>query len=525
MTEGRDGSPRRVLTPRRLVGLCMLIVTAGVYAGSLGNGFTNFDDLDMITQNPHVRSGLTSENVLWAFGSFEKANWHPVTWISHQADVQLFGLDARRHHLTSLLLHLVATLALFLALAEMTGTLWRSGLAALLFGVHPLHVESVAWIADRKDVLAGMFFMLALLAYVRYVRRPGAARYLALLVLSALGLMAKQMLVTLPLLLLLLDFWPLRRLDGGRTAAGQDRPRVLRVKPLAHCLVEKGPLLAMSLAAGAMTLRAQWRFSSLELSGYPFGQRAANAVVSAAEYLVKFAWPARLSAFYPMGERELTAPLVGGALCIVAGIGILAGRRVRSQPWLATGWLWYLVGLTPVIGLIQVGDQRMADRYTYLPLIGVFVMATWGIGKLAARAALVRPAAGAAVVGLAALLPITRIQAGYWRDDFTLFQHAAATTSRNWQAYSHVGFALAAAGRTSEAQPYLDAAAQLSPWYRFGLLMRSAQALERIGNLSAALDQYRKASAVRPSDRLAREKMRELEGAVRAVEHSPQPPP
>ena len=488
--------------PRLLAAAVLLLLTFGVYAGSLRNGFTKFDDLDYVLENPRVQSGLTLTNARWALTSTERGNWHPLTWLSHQLDVRLFGLDARGHHVTSLLLHGASTLLLFQMLTSLGGGVVTSALVAALFAVHPLHVESVAWVAARKDVLSGFCFMLVLQSYLLYLRRPGLGRYLLVAATFVLGLAAKQMLVTLPVLLLLLDFWPL-----GRFARGQS-PR----RPL----LEKAPLFLIAAAAGAMTLRAQWDSAVGYIQDFSLGTRFANAAISAVEYLWMMFWPAKLAAFYPYGEREITWWLVTGAALILAALTLAAVRAVKRRPAYLVGWLWYLVALLPVIGLIQVGSQRMADRYTYLPLIGIFLILALGLRDLACVwPAFARPLALAASLWVLALLPVTWVQAGYWKDDFTLFGHAAAVTKNNWMAYGHLGTSLAEMGRPEEAQRYYSAAAQANSGYRFWLFFRSGGYLEEQGNIPGALDMYRKALALFPYDSQAKARIEALEHGLR----------
>lgn len=370
-----------------------------------------------------MAQGITRAGIAWAMTAKVASNWHPLTLLSHMLDGQLYGLDPAGHHATSLLLHLANVLLLFEVLRRMTGAVGRSAAVAALFAVHPTHVESVAWIAERKDVLSALFWILAMGAWERYARQPSIGRYGLVILLMALGLMAKPMVVTLPFALLLLDFWPLDRLHLGWRRLG----------------VEKLPLLALSAVSSVITLRYQEE-SLARLDVVPWSLRAANAVVSYGTYLGKLFWPRDLAVFYPI---ELAIPLwkVAGAALLLIAITALAVWRARREPWLLTGWLWFLGTLVPVIGLVQVGRQAMADRYTYIPSIGLFLAVVWTVaGLLKEHRALLAAAAGTVILALAA---ITRVQIGYWADSATLFRHAlAATDDGNYLAHIGLGKAL-----------------------------------------------------------------------------------
>ncbi len=354
----------------RVAVLCLTLaaITFAVFGQTAGFGFVNYDDNDYVYDNPVVARGLTLKGIVWAF-SCHASNWHPLTWLSHELDCQLYGLNPSGHHLTNVLLHTATVIALFLVLRQMTGALWRSAFVAAVFAIHPLRVESVAWVAERKDVLSGLFFMLTIGAYVRYARRPWSpARYGLVVLLFALGLMCKPMLVTLPVVLLLLDYWPLQREESRK---------------LSGLVLEKLPLLALSAASCVVTLLAQnGAIQSTELYSMPM--RYANALVSGMVYLGQMVWPAGLAVFYPYPHNGLPAWEVALAGMLLAGLSAGAWGRRRKQPWLLVGWLWYLVMLLPVVGVIQVGGQAHADRYTYLPQIGIYVaadMAGGGVGR------------------------------------------------------------------------------------------------------------------------------------------------
>jgi tetratricopeptide (TPR) repeat protein len=430
----------------------------------LDNGFVDYDDDTHVTANPQVLRGLTLDGALRALTATDTANWFPLTRLSHMADVSLYGLDPRGHHLTSLLLHAANTALLFLVLRSYTGALWRPALAAALFGLHPLHVEPVAWAAERKELLAFFFVALTLAAYRRHAARPGPARLAVVALLLALALMAKPVAVTVPVLLLLLDWWPLARLRG---------PSALPA--LARLAVEKAPLAALSAACGALTLLAQSRSGATTMTDLPFAVRASNAVVSYARYLGKTVWPDRLSFFYPHPEALWPAGTAGAALLLAAAVSLAAWRARRLQPWVGAGWLWYLAALLPMIGLVQAGWQAMADRYAYLPLVGVFVATVWAAAALAAgRGRACRAALAALSVGVLAALGLqARAQAAVWRSSATLYGHAVAIDPDNWLARQNLGSALVAAGNAAAALPHLEAAVRLRPrhanaWYNLG---------------------------------------------------------
>ncbi len=405
-----------------------------VFLPTLRNGFV-WDDAQYILENPHVAGGLTPSSFRWALTTFEAGNWHPLTWVSHMLDVELFGLEPWGPHLVNVLIHLGCTSLLFLLFLRLTGAVWRSFVVAALFAVHPLHVESVAWIAERKDLLSTLPGLLAALAYCRYVRRPGLLRYLAVVLLFVAGLTAKQMLVTLPCLLLLLDFWPL-----GRIGLSTWRRPVL----------EKLPLLLPALAFSIVAIRAQ--ASAGAVIAYPLAARLSNALVSYCRYLQKTVAPFHLSVFYPHPQQAYAPGLTLGALLVLAIVTLLAIRSRRPRPWLAVGWLWYLGTLVPVIGLVQVGEQAMADRYSYVPLVGLFVLTVWGVAELARnRRNVERQLAVIASVALAALAATSLVQVGHWRNNITLFTHALQVDPADWMAQFQLGLLAHQQGRDIEA--------------------------------------------------------------------------
>ena len=429
----------RSLWPDLGVCLILLLLTLAVYGQVRHYDFVNYDDPDNFSQNAHVRAGVSSQGLAWALTSGDSANWFPVTRLSYLIDYQLFGLDAGMLHLTNLLFHVLSTLLVFALFRRMTGARWRSALVAALFALHPLHVESVAWIAERKDVLSGFFWFLAMLGYTHYVRRPSPGRYLLVAAPFCLGLMAKPVVVTLPLALLLLDVWPLGRIRLG-------------TKPKAGVFWEKAPLLALSIGSSVATYLVQSSAGAVgTLDSIPLARRFSNALVSYLVYIVKMFWPTRLAAFYPYAQ-ELPAWQVGAAALTLLAITFVALRWLRRRPWFAVGWFWYLGTLVPVIGLVQVGAASHADRYTYLPAVGISIMLAWGAAELAQRWPRAKPAiAGLAAASCAACFCLTWFQVQYWENSITLFRHAIQVTSGNYVAYNNLGSALRSEGRIDEA--------------------------------------------------------------------------
>jgi Flp pilus assembly protein TadD len=455
--------------------LLLAVLTIGTYAQVFTHDFVIDDDPDYITENSHVRAGLTWEGAEWAFTSGYAANWHPLTWLSHMLDWQLFGERAGWHHMVSVLIHAVSVLLLFSFLRRISGAVYRSAFVALAFAMHPLHVESIAWAAERKDVLSGLFFFLTLWTYLNYVKRPVIWRYVLMTMAFACGLMAKPMLVTLPLVLLLLDIWPLKRF--GRRA-----------------ILEKLPLVPLALASAAITFLVQQRSGAVAALGeIPVGLRIENALVSYVVYLVKFIWPSNLAVFYPYPELNwLKAALAGAA---ILGITIGAAAAFRKRPYLAVGWLWYVITLIPVIGLVQVGLQARADRYTYIPAIGLAIALAWSAAEFLPR----RWAAIGGGALVAAWTIVSWNQIGTWQDSATLFQHANEVTSGNYVADYGLATVLGNQGRPKEAEAEYRAALKLRPDIakaRVGL----GVALMAQGRAEDALPQFIEAIRLSPND-------------------------
>ena len=480
------------MSPGRRDLVAMMLVAAAALAALwpvLDNGFTNFDDDLYVTENRHVRQGVTAGAVAWSLTATRAANWHPLTWISHMIDWSLYGPGPRGHHATSLLLHALDAALLYLLLVRASGRAGPSALAASLFAVHPLHVESVAWIAERKDVLSTAFWLAAMLAYVRYARAPRPRMMAVTALLMGAGLAAKPMLVSLPLSLLILDAWPLERVvrEGWR-----------------RLLIEKLPLFALSTASCVVTLIVQRRGGALAtLTEYPLGVRISNAVVSYAAYLGKTFWPVDLAVFYRHASGYPAPAAVAASAIALVGITALAWRARRKAPYVLAGWSWYVVTLFPVIGIVQVGDQAMADRYTYVPLIGIFTAIAWGADGLARRAAGERlaaralAAAGTLVIVILALL--SRRQAAIWKDSITLFTHALQVAPESTTANVDLADALAAAGRTDEAIARFEAALRLEPGNR-AANNQLAGILARRGEFDAAIGHCERALAAWPGD-------------------------
>lgn len=439
-------------TEKPLVVAALLLLVAGIYWPVGSHSFIVMDDPMYVYENRVIREGLSADGVVWAFTAFHAGNWHPITWLSHMLDVELFGLSPGPHHLMNVLFHAMNTVLLFLLLDGMTRASWRSAFVAALFAVHPLHVESVAWVAQRKDVLSTFFMLLALHSYRRYVQSPGSRKYLPVALFFALGLMSKPVLVTFPVLLLLLDVWPLDRIS---------RERVVRL------LAEKAPLVLMSVAVCVVTFMSQSEDGAMvSLVRLPFTDRVVNMFCSYSAYLWNTAWPASLSVYYPnlalIGVKTPWWKLLL-SLSVVASTSFFAVRAIPAKPFFAVGWFWYLVALLPMSGLIQVGNQAMADRYTYIPMIGVFVMAAWAVPELSGMRLARIASRGALVAILVALALVSRAQAEQWKDSVTLFSQATRNTDRNWFAWNNLGNAYAKLGDYGRAVESYKKALRANP--------------------------------------------------------------
>ena len=480
--------------------------------------FVNYDDNDYVFDNPHVQKGVTAQAIRWALTTGHASNWHPFTWISHMIDCQIYGVKPGGHHFTNVILHALNSILVFLLLRKMTGAQWRSAIVAALFAVHPLHVESVAWVAERKDVLSTLFWLVTTWAYVRYTEMRSAPNvdraktmagcsdawrfYVLALILFAFGLMSKPMLVTLPCALLLLDFWPLRRVAGvvGRVAGdtfGVSDPGTRPTPPvtsLKTIILEKLPFLALSIGASMATIWAQRGYGAIfSVQHLSISSRLSNAVVSYLRYIEKMVWPHNLAVPYPM-PNHWPAWLVGLAIVFIVGVSVFAILRARTQPYLFTGWFWYLGTLVPVIGIVQVGMQAMADRYTYIPLLGIFIAVVWSIAELSRHWQHQRTAfAVITALTLAACAVVTSHQLKHWRNTETFFKHTIAVTEGNFTAHFNLANKLSSLGKMDEAISHYEACLKIRPDYA-SAHNNLGTALDKVGRHDEAAKHYAEAA-------------------------------
>lgn len=474
----------------------LLILTIIVTYWQVKNfDFVNFDDPVYVTANPKVQSGLTIDGVTWAFTTFCAGNWHPLTWLSHMLDCELYGLNPMGHHWTSLQIHLTNTLLLFFILQYMTGALWRSAFVAALFALHPLHVESVAWVSERKDVLSTFFGMLTILAYIRYVKKRNLFRYFLVFMLLSLGLMAKPMLVTLPFVLLLLDFWPLERLKyySHHQSSG------FQSLNLSRLIWEKVPLFIPVAISSLLTILAQKEIGALyTFEALPVKVRIANAFVSYAGYIIKTIWPQNLAVFYPHPLGISSLWYVFLAAFAIAGISFFSIRLFKQHPYVAVGWFWYLGTLIPVIGLIQVGAQSMADRYTYIPLTGLFIIAAWGMPDLLKKWHYNRIILVIfSTIIIFAFSTCSYFQIRHWENSTAVFKNAIQVTDKNWLAYNNFGLALMRDGKSNDAVFYFKKTLQIRPDF-LKTVDNLGIALYRLEKFEEALFYYLKALKIDP---------------------------
>ena len=472
------------------------VATLAVYGQVAGHQFIELDDRVYIQNNPMVTGGLTWEGIVWAFTTFFDSNWHPLAWIAHMVDVEMFGLDAGRHLLVNVLIHIANSLLLFLFLKRVTGARWPSAMVAALFALHPLHVESVAWAIERKDTLSTFFGLLALLAYARHARAPSPKRFALVAVWLGLGLMAKPMLVTWPFVLLVLDYWPLGRVDW-RPAGGIGR----FAKAWLPLVREKLPLFGLAAASMIVTWFAQANVGPGErIVDAPLALRLANALVSYSQYIFSTFWPADLAVYYPFSPGGAPAWRIAVAVVTLAVITAIALRDAVRRPWLIVGWLWFVGTLVPVIGLVPVGiGQAMADRYYYVPSIGLFVALVFALAELANRRRIGRRLIVAvAAVTLVLLASVTAVQVSRWRDTDTLFQYALSVTHDNLVIEYNYGYALMQRGAYDRAIPHFAEAVRIEPRF-FAALLYMALSLEQQGKPGEAISYYERALAVRPT--------------------------
>ena len=492
----------------RIVIICAVLFAAVwiVFGRSLTHAFVNFDDEVYVYQNPEVSAGLTVRGLIGAFAHSHARNWHPLTTVSHLLDCQWFGLNAGGHHFTNVLLHSISAVLLLLVLRKFTGALWPSAMVAAVFALHPLRVESVAWVAERKDVLSGLFFMLTLGAYVRYVRAPAEAKgYAMLIVCFAAGLLCKPMLVTVPAVLLLLDFWPLGRFERAPGKARRNRQAAPQASWLS-LVREKIPLLLLSALSCVATLLAQ-RDSVGAMEALPLSWRIENALVTFVVYLVQIIWPFGLAPFYPHPAGTLPMINVVASLAVIGLLTTFAIHYRNTKPWLLVGWLWYLIMLLPVIGIVQVGLQGHADRYTYLPHIGIYLAVVWSLAEFLRGRRVPRTVVMAAATAfLLTMSYLSWVQTGYWRDSRTLWNHTAAVTSDNEVAENNLGILLEHEGRADEAISHYEKAVAIQTGrgqarYRLTLALSEnnlGNAFARKGEPDQAVSHYRRAVALRP---------------------------
>jgi Flp pilus assembly protein TadD len=509
--------------PERLIPLVLLGLTFAVYVQVINHGFITLDDSLYILNNPRVRAGWTPDSIKWAFSTFAAAYWHPLTWLCHITDVQIYGLWAGGHHLTSVLLHLANVLLLFLGLKRMTGAIWCSACVAAIFAWHPLNTESVVWIAERKGVLSTFFWLLTLLAYQRYTQNTTSwKRYGLLIAALALGLMAKPMTVTLPFVLLLLDYWPLKRLHWSREQGA--RGLIGSVLPLVR---EKVPLFALAALQSVVTFLAQRDIGNVRsLGDFPLSGRLANALISYLAYIGKMFWPRNLALFYP-NRTFIPAWQIVVAGVLVAGITALVLIEARRRPYLFTGWFWYLGALVPVIGIVKTGEFSMADRYCYVSLIGLFIMIVWGLADLLSRLRYGGWLAGLLIVlVLPGLGWASWIQTGYWQDNLTLYQHTLSITSNNYVVHNNLGNELVRTGRLEEGIQQYQQALSIKP-YSFETRNSLGLALAQAGRFDEAMKEYNQALRLRPDSvkvysnlGLTYAKQGNLAAAVASLQHA-----
>jgi protein O-mannosyl-transferase len=500
------------------IGAGLTIITIVVFLQIAGFDFLIYDDSSYVVNNPHVQSGLNVKSIVWAFTSSHSNNWHPLTWLSLMADCQFFGVDSHSMHLINLLFHTANTVLLFILLFRITGALWSSAFVAAAFAIHPLHIQSVAWVAERKDVLSTLLWLLTMLLYVRYTERPSIGRYVITIFAFALGLMAKPMLVTLPFILLLLDYWPLDRVRWGPGFAeglrrGKQKTEDVKRKTteekqrasLKWLIIEKIPLLILSFVSCVITIIVQQRSGAVkDIVKFPFDVRIINALNSYVGYIVKMFWPANLSVFYPHSGRSLhLSDSILPALILVV-ISILVIRFAKSRGYLLFGWFWYICTLLPVIGLVQVGNQSMADRYTYIPLIGLFIIIAWGASELLTGYVFGKKVL--AITATAVLLAMgvsTYVQLGYWQNSITIFQRAVEINPNDLFSQGNLGTAFLSKNSYDDAIVHFEKALQIDPCDTT-LNMNIGVALFRKNKLDEAINYFEKAAAIDPCNVPAR---------------------
>jgi len=479
----------------KIIVLCiaLVVITLSLYIQVRNHEFISYDDGKYVSDNQHVARGLTANNIVWAFTTVYASNWHPITWLSHMADVHLYGMDPGGHHLTNVGIHSLSSLILLLLLFRVTGSLWQSSFVAAMFALHPLHVESVAWVAERKDVISTLFLFITLFLYSEYVVKRKLTLYILTLFSFVLGLMSKPMLVTLPIILLLMDYWPLGRYQHEKQERGLHQHSVRVVA----FIKEKIPFFICSLLSGIITTYAQGKGGAIGM--IPFQQRIENALIAYLKYIFKALWPIDLAVLYPLSPSFPLWQVISSllVLLLVSAAAIWFGRR---YPYLAVGWFWFLITLIPVIGLIQVGVQSMADRYTYIPLIGIFIITAWGVSDLTRslqyREVIISVIAGAIIISSAVL---THKQVGYWRDSVSLYQHAIQVTTGNYVMHGNLGDILHKNGNLDAAIQEYQKALSIRPDYIIARKNLGLAFLDK-GNFDLALQEYQEAIQINPYD-------------------------
>ncbi|MGD0786230.1 MAG: tetratricopeptide repeat protein [Sedimentisphaerales bacterium] len=474
-----------------------LIVSALLVFWQVRNfNFVNYDDDVYVYANPHVLNGLTAGNVIWAFTTGFASFWHPLTWLSLMLDRQLFGASSAGFHITNLILHIANTLILFLVLRQMTQKLWQSAFVAALFALHPLHVESVAWVSERKDVLSTFFWLLTMWAYVRYVNRPKISRYLWIVVFFTLGLMSKPMLVTLPFVLLLLDYWPLNRIKHF------NRQVIYRL------VLEKIPFIILAAVFSVVAfLTQQSGRAAIEFTYLGLKYRIYNAFISYVTYIGKMFWPSHLAVFYPHPYENVSVLYAVISAVVLLALTILVLRFAKNRGYLVTGWFWYLGTLVPVIGIVQVGGFAMADRYTYITLTGLFIIVAWGISELLAKLPQRKIALGLLMILVLAPLGIcAHRQTSYWKNGITLFSHALSVTQNNYITYNNLGSAYASLGCWTQAIDACKNAIEIEPDFE-GAYLNLGVAYSGLGRWQQAIDIYKQAIRIWPDDENAHYKL------------------
>lgn len=489
----------------RLLGLLLLALTLGVYGQAIDFDFILFDDPGYVLDNDHVRAGLTWSGFIWAFTTFTVSNWHPLTWLSHMLDVQLFGLDPAGHHLMNVILHAVNALLLFLFLRETTDYPFRSFIVAALFALHPLHIESVAWISERKDLLCAFFWMLTILSHARYAKSFRKSWYTASLIFFMLGLISKPMIVTLPFVLILLDFWPLGRffpavVDHPVASHPSDSVHFIPPVSLKKLLYEKIPFFILSLLSSMVTFVAQREGGAVQsLEMLPFQSRIVNALYSYFFYIKKMFWPLDLSIYYPHLEKTLNIHVGAAFFLVLSAVSVLTIRLIPRKPYLAVGWFWFLGTLAPVIGIVQVGGQGMADRYTYIPLTGLFVVLVWALSEWISEKKIsltLQFCLTSAVILL--LLAMTGSQLAHWRNTLTLFRHALAVNPDNVEALYMLAVQEEQQGHHDAYHDYYRKAVSINPGFVAIRHNRIGHFLVKNGKYDEAIRQFEHALEVRP---------------------------